>query len=105
MNVTALADPQKPCRESRYSRTHATHDEFYRDVDEGDEESCCEVEGVGDGGEEELCFDFPGAGGCVDGGEDEGHVADGDVGGADGGDSCLFIDEGEDGEEGVGGRE
>lgn len=52
-----------------------------------------------------MIFNFPGAGGCVDGGKYECEVADGDVSGCQGSDLCLFEDEGEDSQEGVGGCE
>lgn len=52
-----------------------------------------------------MIFDFPGAGGCVDGGKDEGHITNWYIGGSNGCELGLFVDEGEDGEEGVGGSE
>ena len=71
----------------------------------GDDQARRVVEGVHGGGEEHLVFNFPFAGGGVDGAEDEGQIADGDVGGSQGWDVGLLVDEGEDGEGGVSGRE
>ena len=71
----------------------------------GDDQPGRVVEGVHGGGEEHLVFNFPFAGGSVDGAEDEGEIADGDVGGGQGWDVGLLVDEGEDGERGVSGGE
>lgn len=71
----------------------------------GDEQSGGEVESVGDGSEEHLSFDGETAGRGVGSREDEGDVGDCHVGWANGSESGLFVDEGKDGHEGVGGRE
>ena len=52
-----------------------------------------------------MIFDFPSASGGIYGGDDESEVADCDISGCQCSYLCLFIDEGEDGEGGVGGSE
>lgn len=83
VNVSALTDPEESRTESTNCWAGDCEDELERKGDKGDEEAGWEVEGVGNSGNEHLLLDFPFAGGGVDGREDEGEIADGDVGGPD----------------------
>lgn len=83
VNVSALTDPEKPGRESADGRAADREHILEGQFDKGNEEPCGKVERVCDGGNKHLLLDLPPAGGGVDSGEDEGEIADGDVGRSD----------------------
>lgn len=105
VNVSALTDPEKPGREPADGRASDREHILKGQRDKGNEEPCGKVERVCDGGNEHLLLDLPPAGRGVDGGEDEGEIADGDVGRPDDRQVHLLVDEGNDGQHRIGSRE
>lgn len=98
VDVSALADPEKPGREPADGRAADGEHILEWEGDEGNEEPGGKVERICDGGNEHLLLDLPPAGGGVDGGEDEGEIADSDVGRPDDRKVHLLVDEGYDGQ-------
>lgn len=105
VDVPALTHPQKSRRQSAHCCSGACQQILDGNSHVWNKKSSREVESVCTGSDEHLCFDFPLAGRRVDCGEDEGHVADGYVSGANRVEVCLLVDVGEDSQEGVRGRE
>lgn len=97
MDVSSLTHPKKPCRQSTDRGSSDSEDKLEGQRGKGNKESCRKIDGISNGGDEHLILYFPLAGGRVDGGEDEGEVADCDVGGSDDGEVGLLVDVGDDG--------
>lgn len=101
MNVPALTHPEQSGGQSADSCSQTGQKIFEGGLHERDDEPGWEVESIGDGGEGNLRFYFEFATGSVDGGADKGYVGDCDVGGTDGCEVGLLVDESQHRVEGV----